>query len=196
MACYCPHIRCYDCDNYGHVAVDCPDKIPPSGTPAHSRTSTYNRSRRSSSRHNSHTRCSHHEHINRFRFSCSRSRTRDHSYRNSSCHDPCRSKSRSLHRSSCTTTSHIIEAPALTTAVMIHPTTDIPGMPPRDNSRSCTKDPENTTTNWPKTPSSSSHTASWKSKDRKHKQVTIDDLHCQITIVQMIPIATLDENLN
>ena len=22
MACYCPHIQCYDCDNYGHVAMD------------------------------------------------------------------------------------------------------------------------------------------------------------------------------
>ena len=35
MACYCPHIQCYDCDNYGHVAMDCLDKIPPSGKPAH-----------------------------------------------------------------------------------------------------------------------------------------------------------------
>ena len=34
MACYCPHIRCFNCNNYGHVATDCPDKIPPSGTPA------------------------------------------------------------------------------------------------------------------------------------------------------------------
>ena len=32
MACYCPHIQCYDCDTYGHVAMDWPDKIPPSGT--------------------------------------------------------------------------------------------------------------------------------------------------------------------
>ena len=30
MAHYCPHIRCFDCNNYGHVTVDCPDKIPPS----------------------------------------------------------------------------------------------------------------------------------------------------------------------
>ena len=22
MACYCPHIRCFDCDNYGHVTAD------------------------------------------------------------------------------------------------------------------------------------------------------------------------------
>ena len=73
MARYCPHIRCYDCNSYGHVAMDCPDKIPPSGTPSHCRTSTNDRSRRSSSRHNSHTHHSHHEHRNRLRFGRSRS---------------------------------------------------------------------------------------------------------------------------
>ena len=26
MAHYCPYIRCFDCNNYGHVAVHCPDK--------------------------------------------------------------------------------------------------------------------------------------------------------------------------
>ena len=24
MACYHPHIRCFDCNNYGHVVTDCP----------------------------------------------------------------------------------------------------------------------------------------------------------------------------
>ena len=48
MACYCPHIWCYDCDNYRHVAMDFPDKILPSGTPAHHRTDTNDRGRRSS----------------------------------------------------------------------------------------------------------------------------------------------------
>ena len=71
MACYCPHIQCYNCDNYGHVAMDCPDKIPPLGTPACHRTDTNNRSRRSSSRHHSHTRCSCHDLRDRSRFSCS-----------------------------------------------------------------------------------------------------------------------------
>ena len=42
MAHYCPHIWCNDCDNYRHVAMDCPDKIPPSGTPVHCRTDTNN----------------------------------------------------------------------------------------------------------------------------------------------------------
>ena len=61
MACYCPHIQCYDCDNYGHVAMDCQDKIPPSGTPACCRSNATNRHDRSSSRHHSHTRHSHHD---------------------------------------------------------------------------------------------------------------------------------------
>ena len=34
IACHCPNIRCFDCNGYGRVAADCPDKIPPSGTPA------------------------------------------------------------------------------------------------------------------------------------------------------------------
>ena len=33
MACHCPRIKCFNCDEYGHVTTDCPDKIPPSGTP-------------------------------------------------------------------------------------------------------------------------------------------------------------------
>ena len=37
MACYCPGIRCFDCNNYGHVAADCPNEIPPSGIPARHR---------------------------------------------------------------------------------------------------------------------------------------------------------------
>ena len=90
MARYCPHIRCYDCDNYGHVAMDCPDKILPSGTPAHHRPGPSERSQRSSSRYNSQTSCSCHEH-RRSRFSHSRSQPRDHSYRSSSCHNPRRS---------------------------------------------------------------------------------------------------------
>ena len=96
-ACYCPHIWYYDCDNYGHVAMDCPDKILPSGTPACCRTDTNDRSRRSSSRHHSHTRCSCHDHRDRSRFSHSQSAPSYHNYRSSSCQDPHRSCSRSFH---------------------------------------------------------------------------------------------------
>ena len=73
MAHYCPHIWCYNCDNYGHVTMDCPDKIPPSGTRVCHRTDTNDRSRRSSGRCHSHTRCSCHDHRDRSRFSFSRS---------------------------------------------------------------------------------------------------------------------------
>ena len=173
MACYCPHIRCYDCDNYGHVAMDCPDKIPPSGTPACSRTSTHDRSRRSYSRHNSHTRHPCHEHRNRSRFSCSQSRTCDHSYRSSSHHDPHRSKSRLLdrsshHHSSCNSSSsshhHCRDTPHCRYSRNAS----------HDNSRSCQRSGKHHY-KLAQDPSSSSHTASWKSRDKKHKQVTIHD---------------------
>ena len=59
MAHYCPPIRCFNCDRYGYVATDCPDKIPPSGTPAHHRNNTTNSHDRSTSRHHSHNRCPH-----------------------------------------------------------------------------------------------------------------------------------------
>ena len=86
-------------------------------------------------------------------------------------------------------TSHIIEAPALTAAVMIHPTTDIPGMPPGITA-GLTKDLENTTTNWPKTLHHlhTLHHGSLRTGNiNRSKSMT----HLQITIVQMIPIATL-----
>ena len=47
-----PHTKCYDCDNYGHVAMDCPDKIQPLGMPACHQPGHSNRSWRSSSRYN------------------------------------------------------------------------------------------------------------------------------------------------
>ena len=33
IACKCNNVHCFECDEYGHKAVDCPDRIPPSGTP-------------------------------------------------------------------------------------------------------------------------------------------------------------------
>ena len=35
IAHHCPNIRCFDCNEYRHIAVDYPDRKPPSGTPAH-----------------------------------------------------------------------------------------------------------------------------------------------------------------
>ena len=37
MACYCPCIRCFDCNDYGHVTAGCSNKILPSGIPARHR---------------------------------------------------------------------------------------------------------------------------------------------------------------
>ena len=100
MAHYCPHIRCFDSNNYGHVAMDCPDEILPSGTPACHRDNTTSRHDRSSSRHHSHTRCSHHDYGDRHRFSHSQSHSHNLRYRSNSHHDSHKSCSRLIHRPS------------------------------------------------------------------------------------------------
>ena len=73
ITCHCLNIHCFECDEYGHKAMDCPDRIPPSGTPAcHKRQ--YSNTRhctRSTSRHH---------HWDRYRHS--RSRLQSHSCRN------------------------------------------------------------------------------------------------------------------
>ena len=175
MACYCPHIQCYNCDNYGHVAMDCPDKIPPLGTPAHCRTDTNNRSGRSSSRHHNHTGCSCNDHRDRSRFSHSRSWPHNHNYRSSSHQDPCRSHSRSFHRSSHCIFSHDRSS----SSYCCHCNT--PHRRPSshrntswDDSRSWhrSRKPHNKP-DWGS--SSTSQAPSWKHKDKRHKQVTIDD---------------------
>ena len=68
MACYCSHIGCFECIDYGHITVDCPDKIPPSGMLAQCRDNTSSRHDRSASR-NSYTRHSCCDHRDRHRFS-------------------------------------------------------------------------------------------------------------------------------
>ena len=59
MACFCPHIRCFDCNNNRHAMEDCPSKMPPSGTLTRCRDNTSSR----------HTRCSHCNLRDRHRFS-------------------------------------------------------------------------------------------------------------------------------
>ena len=34
IACHCPSIHCFECNEYSHIVMDFPDWIPPSGTPA------------------------------------------------------------------------------------------------------------------------------------------------------------------
>ena len=87
-----------------------------------------------------------------------------------------------------TTTSHVIEAPALTATIAIHPTTDIPGMPP-EITADLAIDPKNTTTNQPKALHHlhTLHHGSLRTGNINRSQ----SMTChQITIVQMIPIAT------
>ena len=175
MACYCPHIRCYDRDNYGHVAMDCPDKILPSGTPACHRTDTNNRSRKPTPRHHSHTRCSHHDCRDRSRFSHSQSHPRNHSYRSSSHQDPCRSHSRSFHRSShcsflCDRSSSSFHCHHNTPhhRLSSHRNTSWDDSRSQHKSRRQHYRPA-------KGSSSTSQASSWKHKDKRHKQVTIDD---------------------
>ena len=47
------NVHCFECDEYGHIAADCPDSIPPSGTPVcHKRQHSNARHHaRSTSRH-------------------------------------------------------------------------------------------------------------------------------------------------
>ena len=55
MACHCPSIKGFDCDEYAHVTADCPNKIPPSGTPTrHRNTSSNTRHHDRSTSHNIH----------------------------------------------------------------------------------------------------------------------------------------------
>ena len=86
-------------------------------------------------------------------------------------------------------TSHVIEAPALTATVVIHPTADIPGTPPKITT-DLAKDLENTTTNQPET-LHPLHTLPHRSLGTGNINRSQSMTYRQITIVQMIPIATL-----
>ena len=176
MACYCLHIRCFDCNSYGHVATDCPVKIPPSGTPAHCRDNTTSRHDRSSSRHHSHTRHSHHDYRDRHRFSRSQSHSHNLRYRRSSCHDSGRSCTRSIHRpshhsSSCHRSSSSYHYHCDTPHCRFSSHRNFS----RDDSRSRMHKSCKQHYKPAQRSSSSLQTTPWKNKDRRHKQVTIDD---------------------
>ena len=175
MAHYCPHIQCYNCDIYGHVAMDCPDKILPSSTLACHRTDTNDRYRRSSSRHHNHTRCSHHDYKDRSIFSCSQSHPHNHRYRSSSCQDPHRSHSRSFHRPS----HHSISCHRSSSSYLHWH--DTPHHRPSSH-RNISQDDSISQHKSRKQhyrlargSSSTLQASSWKHKDKRHKQVTIDD---------------------
>ena len=87
--------------------------------------------------------------------------------------------------------SHMIEAPAPTTTIMTHPTTDIPltGMPP-EMTADLAIDQENTTTNQPEDPNHlhTLHHGSLRTENINKSQSTT---HHWITIVQMTTTVTL-----
>ena len=88
-------------------------------------------------------------------------------------------------------TSHMIEAPALTAAIVTHPTADIPltGIPPKMTA-DLTIDPENTTTNWPEDLHHlhTLHHGNLRTGNINRSQWTTC---CWITIVQMTMTVTL-----
>ena len=84
IAHYCPNVQCFECDEYGHIVVDCPHRIPPSGTPGH-----HHRPQSQNSHHNRST--SHHHHKNRYRYSRSLSQSHQYRYPSKSHHDSYRS---------------------------------------------------------------------------------------------------------
>ena len=156
--------------------MDCPDKIPQSGTLAHCRSNTTSRCDRSSSRHHSHTRHSCHDYKDRHMFSYSQSHSHNHGYRSSSHHDSLGAvpdHSTDLH----IVTTHATEAQAHTTTAVtchitnLHPVEIFPKMTADLNHTNLTDN----ITNQPRGSSSSLQTMPWKNKDRKHKQVTIDN---------------------
>ena len=87
--------------------------------------------------------------------------------------------------------SHVTEAPAPTTAIMTHPTADIPiaGIPP-EMTADLTIDLENTTTNWPEDPHHphTLHHGSLRTESINKSQLMT---HHWITITQMTTTATL-----
>ena len=88
------------------------------------------------------------------------------------------------------TISHVIEAPALTAAIVTHTTADIPltGMPPRMTADFAI-DLENTTTNWPMD-LHHLHTLHHRSLETGNINKSQSMTHHWITIVQMTMTAT------
>ena len=91
---HCPIIRCFECDDYDYIVIDCPCKTPPLGAPAKHHQSKLHKGHhaRSSSRH-----C----YEDRYRQSHSRSQLCFHKHCSSSCQDSYRGHSRSQHRDNC-----------------------------------------------------------------------------------------------
>ena len=185
MTCHYPNIKCLDCDEYGHVAADYPDKIPPSGTPPH------HGKHHSSMRHQTRS-TSQHNHRDRNRFSRSRSCSSTHRYRSHSQNNSQKSHSRSYHRHShrrisCHRYSNTYHYQWGTQhrRSSLHRNSSAHS---RDHSRSrpCTSHKTSQTAS--SKPSYSSNKTAWKHKDKKYRKVTIDDPHLINTVLMNHPV--------
>ena len=167
MACHCPKIRCFNCNEYGHVAADCLDKIPPSGTPAH-----YGKYH-SGMRHWTRSTSRHHNR-DRHRFSRSRSCSHTHRYRSHSQNNSQGSHSRSYHRCPHSSTSHhkysntyCYQWDTPHRGSSLHGSSSIDS---RDCSRSRAHTLHQTSQTASSKPSYSSNKTAWKHKDKKYKK--------------------------
>ena len=171
--------------------MDCPDKIPPSGTPSHHRTDNRDRNRRSSSRQPSHTRHSCHDHKDRSRFSCSQSCPHNYSYRSNSQHEHCRNCSRSFHRSSCHSSSCIIGAPVHIATAETLPTPDLLATIPPETTADLGITPNTANTNQPEDHQQQHehHLENMKTRNKNINKLSLM-IHHQTITVQMKVKAT------
>ena len=90
---HCLNVHCFECYEHSHIVADCPERIPPSGTPTccHRLNSRTRNCTRSTSRHN---------HRDTHRHSRSRSQSQPQRYRSHSCQDSHSGHSRSHNRHS------------------------------------------------------------------------------------------------
>ena len=176
MTCYSRHIRCFDCNNYGDIAADCPDKIPPSDTLARCRDNTTSKLDRSASQKDSHTRHSYHDHRDRHRFSQSQSHSHNPRYRSNSHGDSHISHSRSFHQLSHHSSScHRSSSTYCYCQDTPHHRSSLHRKFSRDDSRSRPHKSNKHHYKPTQRLSSSSQSTPWKPKNRKHTQVTIDN---------------------
>ena len=100
----------------------------------------------------------------------------NHRYRSSSCQDSHRSHSRSFHRPSCHSFSHHRSSSSYCYCCNTLHYTDLHliGILPKMTA-DLNINPNSNTTDQPCRSSSTSQASSWKHKDKRHKQVTIDD---------------------
>ena len=177
IAWHCPNVHCSESDEYGHRVVDCPQWIPPSGTPAcHHRLKSH-------TRHCTRlTSC--HPHQDRYSHSRSRSQSHPHRYHSHSHHDSYTGHSRSHDRDNICHHRSTSLCPHSSTYHSCHDTPHCRLFSHRSSSayswncsrsQSCSAYKPSKKT-WHKSLSCPSR-AQGKSHDKRSPRVTIDDTH-------------------